>query len=313
MPCRICSNNIDNESFAVREMMFGTREVFVYFRCARCGCLQIAEMPTDLSAHYPPGYCSFKPSLERRFAGRLRNLFRLPRYRYAVLGGGWWGRALYALSPKPKLRKLARLDLTTSSRVLDVGCGTGSLLYKLREIGFEHLLGVDAFIDGDIEYGNGLSILKTTIDAVEGAWDCVMFNYSLEHMSDQHATLASAARLLAENGKCFVQIPLVSSYAWEHYGVNWAQLDAPRHLYLHSRDSFGRLAAGCGFRIEDVTYDSTDFQFTASECYARDIPLESERARRMFSRREIRAFRRQAAALNREERGDQAAFILRKE
>ena len=65
MGCRICGNADGNTAYDVREMMFGTREIFRYFRCAACGCLQIAEVPADLSAYYPPDYCSFKPSLFR--------------------------------------------------------------------------------------------------------------------------------------------------------------------------------------------------------------------------------------------------------
>ena len=299
-------------------MMFDVGESFAYVLCGRCGCLQIAEVPRDMSRHYPPDYCSFKPALERRFANPIRNLFRLPRYRSAVLGKGLWGRLLHAVSPKAKLDVLRPLGLTETSRVLDVGCGTGSLLYKLRAVGFENLLGVDAFIERDIEYPNGLRILKRSIDGVDGTWDCVMFNYSLEHMPDQHAALSTAARLLRGGGTCFVRIPLVSSHAWEHYGVNWVQLDAPRHLYLHSRESFERLTRDAGLEPAEVVYDSDDFQFWGSEQYASGIPLKSERShstnpsRSIFSRAEIRTFRKKADELNRESRGDIASFYLRK-
>ena len=115
-----------------------------------------------------------------------------------------------------------------------------------------------------------------------------------------------------------MRIPLVSSHAWEHYGVIWVQLDAPRHLYLHSRESFERLTRDAGLEPTEVVYDSDDFQFWGSEQYASGIPLKSERShstnpsRSIFSRAEIRTFRKKADELNRESRGDVASFYLRK-
>ena len=220
--------------------------------------------------------------------------------------------------PNRNLRKLSHVGLREDSRVLEVGCGTGTLLYTLRTLGMTHLLGVDEYLENDIEYPNGLKILRKSIDDVGGTWDLVMFHHALEHMPEQAETLAAAAKLLSEDGMCLLRIPTVSSYAWEHYGVNWVQLDAPRHLYLHSVESLTRLAAKVGFRLEKLLYDSTDFQFWGSEQYARDIPLRSERSylenpkRSIFSPQEIHTFRRRADDLNREERGDQAAFYLRK-
>jgi len=316
--CRICGNAGDNKTYAVREMMFGTRESFRYVQCAACGCLQIAEIPPDMSRYYPAGYYSFNLSPQRAFAHRLKNFIKRPRYRYAVLNRGILGRLLYLLFPNKSLRRLSHVRLTEDSRILDVGCGTGSYLYWLRTIGLTHLLGIDPYIEKDIEYDNGLRIVKTSLHELEGTWDLIMFNASLEHMPDQLGTLTDAARLLEDGGTCLVRIPMVSSYAWEHYGVNWVQLDAPRHLYLHSVRSLTLVAERAGLTIDRTLHDSTEFQFWGSEQYVRSIPLVSERSwsenpsRSIFSPADIRTFRRRAEDLNRQGRGDQGAFYLKK-
>jgi len=33
----------------MREMMYGFRDEFIYIECSECGCLQIAEIPEDIS------------------------------------------------------------------------------------------------------------------------------------------------------------------------------------------------------------------------------------------------------------------------
>lgn len=316
MNCRICGNSEGNRTHVVREMMFGTGETFSYFQCANCGCLQIVEVPKDLSRYYPPDYCSFTPEVNRRFESRIRNLIRLPRYRYAVLHRGFLGRVLHAVSPKPGLDRLAPANLTEASRVLDVGCGSGKFLYTLRTIGMKNLLGVDPYVERDIEYNNGLRILRKSVFDVDGRWDLVMFRHSLEHMSKQVETMSAAARLLSDAGTCMVHIPIVSSWAWEHYGVNWVALDAPRHLYLHSLESLKLLIGKSGFRLAKVLYDSDDFQFWGSEQNAKGIPLKSEQSwsenpsKSIFSRADIRRFGKKAERLNRDGRGDTACFYL---
>lgn len=49
MQCRVCSNIKNNVTYEVPEMMYGTRETFTYFQCARCRCLQIVEIPSDMT------------------------------------------------------------------------------------------------------------------------------------------------------------------------------------------------------------------------------------------------------------------------
>jgi hypothetical protein len=114
---------------------------------------------------------------------------------------------------------------------------------------------------------------------------------------------------LSAGGKCLVRIPAVS-WAWEHYGRDWAQLDAPRHLVIHTPRSFQLTANAAGFQIERTIFHSNEFQFYASELYRRDLSLHGKEAVDAFSRSEIRKFRAQADNLNRQQLGDQAAFFM---
>lgn len=316
MECRICDKKDDHITYQVREMMIGLRETFHYVLCSSCGCLQIVEIPQSMARYYPSTYYSF--SNEPASEGLPYKWARRERAKYAVYGKGVMGGLLYRRFPNPALRSLSRLGVMREARILDVGCGSGSVLYALRQIGFTNLLGIDPYIDDDIRYENGVSILKTTIEALAGQWDVIMFHHSFEHASRPLEMLQAASRLLSEDGVCIVRIPVVTSFAWDHYGVHWVQLDAPRHFFLHSSDSMALLARQAGLKVEDIVCDSTALQFWGSEQYLRDIPLYSERSyavnpsNGIFSRGQIKAFEQQAERLNANHRGDQAAFYLRR-
>ena len=77
-------------------------------------------------------------------------------------------------------------------------------------------------------------------------------------------------------------------------------------------------AEGAGLRIVQVTYDSTEFQFCGSEQYLRDIPLHGKGSYAqglegsIFSPEEFQQYRTLADELNATERGDQAAFYLKR-
>ena len=114
--------------------------------------------------------------------------------------------------------------------------------------------------------------------------------------------------LLAPGGCCLVRIPTVSSYAWEQYRENWYQLDAPRHFFLHSIKSMQFVADQAGLALQDIVFDSTADQFQGSELYKRDIPFTTQANN--FPRSQVREWKALAKKLNKEKRGDQAAFYL---
>jgi len=204
-----------------------------------------------------------------------------------------------------------------NARILDVGSGAGHLLYHLMGLGFRNLQGVDPFITRDVQIPGGPVIHKAEIAAIKGEFDVIVMNHSLEHMPKPHAVFHELERLLAPDGWLVIRTPVATGAVWKRYGVDWVQLDAPRHRFIHTPRSIGVLAQGADLSVESVVYDSTEFQFWGSEQYRLDIPLEDARSYKRspssspFSVSQIADFARWARDMNRSGEGDQACFYLR--
>jgi SAM-dependent methyltransferase len=316
--CKVCQNTMGNSIFRVREMMFGLRESFAYMECSKCCCVQLVDAPADMSKYYPPEYYSLSESPEEIFHNPIKNWLGGLRTLYGATNRGMVGKLLYSRKPDPRAHLLAEVGITTDTRILDVGCGSGIFLYMLRNAGFANTMGIDPYIHETITYKNGLTIHKLAIHEMRGEWNLIMFHHAYEHVPDPLETLISTARLLAPGGVCLIRIPVSNSYAWEHYRTNWVQLDAPRHYFLHSVASMSLLASQAGLTFDQVIYDSTEFQFWGSEQYQRDIPLHAPQSykqnpqKSIFTPEQIATFHHQAEELNQQGRGDQAAFYLRK-
>ena len=314
--CRICHSQSDHRVYEVREMQFGTRELFQYFECSECKCLQLSNVPADLSRYYPATYESLNQRPPDYFRGAIKNKLKAFKTRFAVSGRGPFTRSLDAMRPKsdPGIKALSLIKPSRHARILDVGCGSGHRLYELKNAGFDHLLGIDPFIRSDIRYPNGLIIKKQTLEEVAGEWDVIMFHHSFEHLIDPLAALKVASKKLVTGGRCLIRVPTTSSWAWETYRENWAQIDAPRHIVIPSERGLALLASYAGFNVPRIEFDSTEFQFLASKFYRDDIAWNEARSRAdlqpMFGTKAISTLRRDAEKLNRQRRGDQLVCMM---
>ena len=315
--CRICGFSGESQVYRVREMMYGLREEFCYFQCAKCQCLQISQFPSDTSPYYQRDYYSLSQSPETLYLNIFEAWARRNRDSYAVLKKGVFGRLINLFHPaESDMACLSLANLSRKSRIVDVGCGTGFLLYFLKEAGFENVLGIEPNIENDMKYSNGLVIRKAQVNEVNEEQDLFMFHHSFEHLPNPLETLETVYRLLPLGGICLIRIPLVSSEAWKKYRTNWVQLDAPRHFFLYSLDSLHILAEKAKFKINEIVYDSDEFQFWGSQQYLRGIPLMAENsygqnpAKSIFSHEEIKNFKAMAHELNWSSQGDQAAVFL---
>ncbi len=296
--CPVCRKDGGHRRFKAREMMFGSREQFDYAECAGCGCLWLLDPPADMSRYYGGTYYSFRRSgLERwvrRHPSALRLAHLLTSRRLPALPE-WW-------PDRPP-----RLDAS----VLDIGSGAGNLLFRLKALGFTRLLGIDPYLEAEVSVPGGPALMRRSIDSIDGSFDVVILNHSFEHMPNPNHVFRRLGELIAAGGRIVIRTPVASTYAHRTYGADWVQLDAPRHLVVHTKKSISILAARVGLVVESVIFDSTGLQCWGSELYRRDIPLVSSRkAARIFTASQMREFEARARKLNELGDGDQAAFVL---
>ncbi len=293
--------------------MLGLREEFIYFECSNCKCLQIAEFPKDMARYYPSGYYSFRKIKKSSFKN-LTAVFQKLRIKSGILRRN---NIVGSVAPFENTAFLKETVKSTDARILDVGCGNGEkFLMPLYNAGFQKVAGCDPYLEEETNSTDGPVLYKKELGEMKGEWDVITFNHSFEHLENPLETLQKANSLLNNGGYCIIRIPTVSSFAWNHYRENWFQLDAPRHFFLHSIESIRYLAEKAGLEFSDVVYDSTHHQFTISERYKKGKTMKERSYSTIPDRlaNVVQKFKyaRQAQKLNRQKKGDQAIFYLKK-
>ncbi|WP_404786057.1 class I SAM-dependent methyltransferase [Altericista sp. CCNU0014] len=318
--CIICSGLLEDKVYTVREMQFGTKEEFVYRQCTKCNCLQINEVPENISEYYPESYPSFQSrALNQPSIGYFKEKIRLFRTKFYLNEKlSLLHRMSSLFFEKPIhiewMQELGHL-VDYKSSILDVGCGTGKLLYNLSYLGYKNLNGVDPFILNDI-FNSRFRIKKNSVFQVKHDFDLIMFNHSLEHVPDPAAIFTHLSKIMKSGSYLLVRIPVIDSSAWEEYKENWVQIDAPRHIFIPSKKSMQVLAKLGDFTLIKTIYDSDELQYMGSEQYKLDIPLQSEKSfsinikNSLFSKEERLGYQKKAKYLNTKGRGDQACFFF---
>lgn len=277
--CRICGAEGMFQSYLVREMMSETMDEFEYFLCPECQCMQISEVPDNLGDYYGENYYSMKSSID------LNKPFYTP--------------------------------VNDSAKVLDVGCGIGEWLYEMAAGGHDNLFGCDPFIEKDISYGDRINIRKCDITQMEGdgTFDAIRMCDSFEHVTNPREVLEKANRLLKDDGSIGLSIPIYPNIAFDMYGPHWYQMDAPRHIFIHSVKSIKYLAEQCGLTITKIRYDSDPGQVVFSFFYQHGVfyhRVNDELIGKYFSQADMAKIQALSAEANKNSIGDHAVIWLAK-
>ena len=299
----------------IKEMIIGTRECFNYIECSNCGNLQIMNKPENMGSYYPKNYYSFENPIPSSF----KEFFLKRRDKYALYQKNIIGKIIYKKYPFDFLKIMGTLGMEYNLKILDVGCGSGFLLRSLQRLGFNHLQGVDPFITKDI-IEDGIQIFKKDIHGLPNGekFDFIILNHSFEHMDKQSEVLVKISDILSENGVCVIAMPVKNGYIWNLYGADWVQIDAPRHLSIHTLKSFNILLNKSSLVLKEIIFNSDEFQFWGSEQNQQNIELMAENSylinpnKSIFTRKDIKTFKERSNELNDKELGDQAVFVLKK-
>jgi SAM-dependent methyltransferase len=124
----------------------------------------------------------------------------------------WWfagRRRLFA-------RELARIGISSSSCVLDVGTGTGANLRMLQDMHIQNVAGLDS---SELAIGYCLSkglgrVQRGNVCAMpfdDRSFDFVIATDIIEHVDDDAAALRELARVLKDGGKALIAVPAFPS------------------------------------------------------------------------------------------------------
>ena len=152
-----------------------------------------------------------------------------------------------------KKTALVKQYATKKGPLLDIGCGQGHFLQKMKTKGFE-VSGIEQNEETGklarekfaIEVNTPALLKKQKAESFEA----ITMWHSLEHIEKLNETMSEAHRLLTKTGALIVALPNVSSFDQKHYGFYWAAYDVPRHLWHFSPETFKILAEKHGFEIK---------------------------------------------------------------
>ena len=310
MECPICNNDKNNSSYIVKEMQQGLREEFEYIECSKCGCLFIKNVPEDMGKYYDINYGSHvhKVTLKNRITDKIYSLYIANNKLIKLIQGD-----NVTITTKFWNNLTSKGIMTKNSSILDVGCGDGKFLSILKKGGFKDLTGIDLFID-DENKQKGITILKTSLEDFKPKkkYDVIISNHALEHMDNQLKNLKCFKNLVKKDGIIVIRIPIKTKPVWDKYGVNWFQIDAPRHFFLHSVESFKILCDKSNLVIENMIFDSEDYIFINCEKYLRNISVRDKEWDTIeFDNETIKQLRNEIRILNKNNESDQAIFLLK--
>lgn len=201
------------------------------------------------------------PNCQSVFSDNLASKDSYDRY-YATLSKHDWSPVLDSSDSGRCHRRMAELIkeiVSPASRILDIGCGTGHLLFCLKNAGFKHLKGLDPSPQSPYsakEYFGLTDIHTGFIDTVAEApyladIDVCCITGVLEHLYSPREQLLPVVEHLKPGARIVVGVPDLDTFTVENREP-FGELSL-EHINYYSRRSLETFFGNIGCRLEVCT------------------------------------------------------------
>jgi len=238
MRCPVCLSPSTAPALTGTDILFETTSrVFKLDSCAACHCLFLNPAPgtDEIAGYYPENYWwnTSRPSLLKVFERIYRRLALHDHIAFITASASRMGNG--------------------QIRILDVGCGSATLLGILKTRGFD-VVGVDTSSEASrvARETYGVQVIVGSLDQAglaEESLDIVTLFHVMEHVTNPRDVLADVRRLLKTSGSMILQVPNIDSWQFRWFGARWYGLDIPRHVIDYSLRAIVGLVEGAGFKV----------------------------------------------------------------
>jgi SAM-dependent methyltransferase len=131
------------------------------------------------------------------------------------------------------------LHASSRGRLLDVGCGNGAFLAKMRDLGWE-VVGVkpDPEAARVAREDFGVTVFEGRLEEAglsDGSLDTITMHHVIEHISDPVDVLRECYRILKPSGILVIVTPNLNALGRHLMGMSWRGWEVPRHFTLYLR------------------------------------------------------------------------------
>jgi SAM-dependent methyltransferase len=159
----------------------------------------------------------------------------------------------------------------SDGRLLEIGCGSGSRLLNLRELGWRGLLGIELVsVAAERACASGFEVQCGPVEEVlekyaDGSLDVVVSSMVLEHLCNPFEVISRIAAKLRPGGQLLFSTVIRDSLDGRFFGQHGVSYDFRRHMVY--------------FRKQDLL-DMLKEQFDCLECFHQHSPIDFVRPAR---------------------------------
>lgn len=247
--CPLCGGETTVLYSGLEDRIYGIKGFFTIRKCLNPDCTLWYLNPMPLDNEICKCYQTYYTHEKRKYK-KIRILSLLTR---AICK---WNMSIlekcFGFKQELLFFRYMGLQANKPGKILEIGCGNGRKLLMFKKLGWD-IEGVepDKSAAEKAKKKTGAVIYTDSIDKLNlepDKYDAIIMHHVVEHFKYPNRIFSECFRVLKKNGILVLATPNCDGYGSREFGINWFELEPPRHLILFNKNSLTKLAQNAGFK-----------------------------------------------------------------